>query len=166
MISFFNKLADNGVFLKVLDGKLKVYAEEKEIDQDLLQEVKVRKEQIISYLLEKDAIINTEITHTRIPLADVSVSYPLSDAQRRLWILSQFTGGSIAYNMPSCVDLYGEYRLDLLRDAIASTLERHEILRTVFKEDESGEVRQWVLSVADLGFVLDYQDFRSSSDPQ
>ncbi|MEM7087474.1 MAG: condensation domain-containing protein, partial [Bacteroidota bacterium] len=163
IVDIFSELRENHIKLVLNEGKLDVISYGEKIGPDILQKIKSHKKELKIYL---ETLEQSGQHLGDIPLADVSVSYPLSDAQRRLWILSQFTGGSIAYNMPSCVDLYGEYRLDLLRDAITSTLERHEILRTVFKEDESGEVRQWVLSVADLGFVLDYQDFRSSSDPQ
>ena len=45
-----------------------------------------------------------------------------------------------------------------------SLIDRHEILRTVFREDESGEIRQWVLEGEDLGFSIDYQDFRKESN--
>ncbi|WP_344854066.1 amino acid adenylation domain-containing protein, partial [Pedobacter jeongneungensis] len=38
--------------------------------------------------------------YSAIPLAAAATGYPLSSSQRRLWILSQFEEGNIAYNMP------------------------------------------------------------------
>ncbi len=91
-------------------------------------------------------------------------SYPISDAQRRLWVLSQFEGGSAAYNMPASLKLNGKYELSLFARAFDSLIDRHEILRTVFREDASGEIRQWILERQDLGFAIDYRDFRSEVD--
>ncbi|KAF2339744.1 non-ribosomal peptide synthetase, partial [Flavobacterium nitrogenifigens] len=42
-----------------------------------------------------------------IPKAPESESYPLTASQRRLWIMSQLEGGSLAYNMPGAVTLKG-----------------------------------------------------------
>ncbi|MFP7658461.1 condensation domain-containing protein [Chryseobacterium proteolyticum] len=43
-------------------------------------------------------------------------------------------------------------------------MERHEILRTVFRENEEGEVNQWVLLSKELGFKIDYVDLTKSED--
>ncbi|WP_165760207.1 condensation domain-containing protein, partial [Niastella populi] len=91
-------------------------------------------------------------------------SYPISDAQRRLWVLSKFEGGSIAYNIPGSTYLNQDIEIENFKRAIDATIDRHEILRTVFREDESGEIRQWVLEREALGFSIDYQDFRQEAD--
>jgi amino acid adenylation domain-containing protein len=99
----------------------------------------------------------------KIPLAE---SYPISDAQRRLWILSQFQGSQGIYNMPSRMRLSAGYDILSFKKAIYAVIERHEILRTVFKEDDNGEVRQWILSTEELDFNIDFQDFREESSPE
>ncbi|WP_242674830.1 amino acid adenylation domain-containing protein [Niastella populi] len=91
-------------------------------------------------------------------------SYAISDGQRRLWVLSQFEGGSAAYNMPGSIYLNQDIEIENFKRAIDSTIERHEILRTVFREDESGEMRQWILERKDLGFTIDYRDFRKEAE--
>jgi aryl carrier-like protein len=93
-------------------------------------------------------------------------SYPISDAQRRLWVLSQFEEGSVAYNMPGNIYLDQDIDIKHLKRAIDSTIERHEILRTVFKEDETGEIRQWIQTIEDLDFKIDYKDFRKEEDKE
>ncbi|MFK7787017.1 MAG: amino acid adenylation domain-containing protein, partial [Crocinitomicaceae bacterium] len=92
-------------------------------------------------------------------------SYMLSDTQKRLWVLSQFEEASKAYNMPASVELRGNYDQELFEKAILATVERHEILRTVFKTDEqTSEVRQWIQGTRDIHFKLRYEDFSEFSD--
>src|SRR6185437_14456754 len=58
---------------------------------------------------------------------------PLSFAQQRLWFLDQFSPGSCAYNVPRVFRLRGHLDAAALQTALNSLVERHEILRTVFK---------------------------------
>ncbi|MGB3466245.1 MAG: condensation domain-containing protein, partial [Cyclobacteriaceae bacterium] len=102
----------------------------------------------------------------RITKAENDESYVISDAQRRLLVLNQFDGGSIAYNMPTRMRLNAFYDVDIFRRAVNATIDRHEILRTVFREDENGELRQWIVSREELGFELEYKDYRDQDDTQ
>src|SRR5258708_17911908 len=70
--------------------------------------------------------------------------YPLSASQRRIWVLSQFEQASIAYNMPGVYVFEGELEKEALIKSFAGLMDRHEILRTVFQEDEQGEMRQYI----------------------
>ncbi|MHA7060312.1 condensation domain-containing protein, partial [Aquimarina sp. M1] len=99
-----------------------------------------------------------------IPVVAEADSYELSSSQYRLWVLSQFDQSSSAYHMISCDDLRGDYDISNFKRAIDSVLARHEILRTVFREDSSGTLRQWVLPLCDLGFSISYEDYREFSD--
>ena len=102
----------------------------------------------------------------QIERAALQSSYPISDAQRRLWVLSQFEEGSVAYNIPGSFKLEGQYALNLFQQQFNSLIERHEILRTVFKEDSTGEIRQWILKQEDIGFTIGYKDFRKENNKQ
>ena len=104
--------------------------------------------------------------HVGIPAIAEATYYPISDAQRRLWVLSRFEDGSAAYNMPFAVHLSGNYSIDHFKQAIFSVLERHEILRTYFREDIEGDVYQVVLPVSNTGFKITYEDFRREADSE
>jgi len=84
--------------------------------------------------------------------------YPLSSSQRRLWTLSQTEEGNIAYTMPGSYVFEGELNVAALEKTLNSLLQRHESLRTVFREDDKGEVRQHILPLEEMNFRLSRHD--------
>ncbi|WP_197055460.1 non-ribosomal peptide synthetase, partial [Gillisia sp. Hel_I_29] len=125
------------------------------------------KDLFVNTVLETQVSLLEEATkseYVSIEKIDVSLNYAISDSQRRLWVLSQFDGGSSAYNIPSRILLDGSYDIELFKRAIYSVVDRHEILRTVFKEDSSGEIRQWILEREALGFEIGELDLRGELD--
>jgi amino acid adenylation domain-containing protein/non-ribosomal peptide synthase protein (TIGR01720 family)/FkbM family methyltransferase len=84
--------------------------------------------------------------------------YPLSPAQRRLYIVSQFEGASVAYNIPAVYSFAGELNYGALQLSFKTLIQRHEILRTVFRENAQGEVRQLVLPASELDFDIALED--------
>jgi hypothetical protein len=63
-------------------------------------------------------------------------AFPVSSAQRRLWILSQFQGASAAYNILGVLHVKGPFRTDFFRDSVHYLTQRHESLRTAFEKEE------------------------------
>ena len=80
---------------------------------------------------------------------------PLSFAQQRLWFLDRLEGSSAEYNMSQALRLHGELDVAALERAIHALVERHEILRTHFAENE-GEPYQIV--DPDVGIVPEVKD--------
>ncbi|MGX5686870.1 amino acid adenylation domain-containing protein [Chryseobacterium cucumeris] len=103
-------------------------------------------------------------SYQKITKAQEQSSYPLSSSQRRLWLLSQFEGGNTAYNMPSVFEITGDFIIAYLENAFSDLIERHESLRTVFKDDEDG-VKQIVLNVNEFNFRLQYEDVSTTENP-
>ena len=110
--------------------------------------------------------ISEKNQYIEIGKVEEAESYIISDSQRRLWVLSQFDEESAAFNIPSYIELSGDYDIENFKRAIHSVIERHEILRTVFKVDNSGEIRQWVLPKDKLHFKIDYLDFREKENSE
>ncbi|WP_217607379.1 condensation domain-containing protein, partial [Chitinophaga sp. GbtcB8] len=93
-----------------------------------------------------------------IPVTGSKPAYELSAAQRRLWVLSQFEEGNLAYNMPGTYVFEGNLDTTALAAAFNDLIARHEILRTVFKEDEQGEVKQYIQATSN--FRVEHLDLR------
>lgn len=78
--------------------------------------------------------------------ADGSVSYPVSEAQARMWILDRLIGPSDRYVLKNVYRVDGPLDAEALGTAFAALVRRHEQLRAVFLET-AGLVRQCILPV-------------------
>ncbi|MCP5050910.1 MAG: non-ribosomal peptide synthetase, partial [bacterium] len=65
-----------------------------------------------------------------IPPAEQKEYYPLSSAQKRLYILQQMEPGSVAYNGFEANTLEGTLDMNRLEESFGLLMERHETLRT------------------------------------
>ncbi len=79
--------------------------------------------------------------------SEPEITYPLSHAQRRLWILDQIEERNIAYNMPGAFLLKGHINQEAFENAFSELILRHESLRTSFVT-EDGEPRQKILDIS------------------
>ncbi|WP_212003983.1 non-ribosomal peptide synthetase [Chitinophaga sp. HK235] len=156
-----HKLRGLNVKVNLVGEQLDVRAPKGVMNEALMQEIRLHKEELISFVKKSHA---EEQAHVDIRPVEKQSSYPLSSAQRRLWILCQFADESIAYNMPSQVMLRGINDMDSFRKAVISTVERHESLRTVFIEDEQEEIRQSIIPAEEMAFEIDYRDYRGWDD--
>ncbi len=95
-----------------------------------------------------------------LPVAD---HYPVSHAQRRLWVLDQMAGAAVAYNMPGLFLLEGGLEPERLARAFKALFTRHQALRTVFKRVD-GEPYQHFLPLD--AFELSRHDARGEADPE
>ena len=105
------------------------------------------------------------ILYREIPKLPEQGSYSISNAQNRLWVLSQFKGSNASYNLPSSIFLNGDYNIQHFKKSMMSVLDRHEILRTVFRENTEGTVEQIVLNIKEIGFEIDQKDYSLKEAP-
>jgi amino acid adenylation domain-containing protein len=75
---------------------------------------------------------------------------PLSFAQRRLWFLYRFTGPSPTYNIPAVLRLRGKLDAQALAAAIQDVVIRHDSLRTLIVDDDTGSPSQLVLPASEV----------------
>jgi amino acid adenylation domain-containing protein len=153
-------LRKSNVRLSLNGDNIQIDAMGGRLDDELLSEIRVNKDRIVNYL--KKNLTNTGFSH--IPVVPQAPYYQLSSAQRRLWILSQFEEGNIAYNIPGVYVFEGVLNKDALVASFHLLIERHEILHTVFREDAAGEVRQFILPSA--GFDISFTDLRGEKEQE
>ncbi|PYE42370.1 non-ribosomal peptide synthase protein (TIGR01720 family)/amino acid adenylation domain-containing protein, partial [Paenibacillus barcinonensis] len=116
--------------------------------------------------IEKMALAISRIekqSFSSIPLADVRAYYPLSSAQKRLFILNQLEGADQSYNMPGVLLLEGLMDHRLLEKAFRGLIERHETLRTGF-EIVQGEAVQHIYESFD--FAVEHRYAREEEAPE
>ena len=158
MISdLYQKLRALNIKIRLVAGRLDISGPKGIITQDLLQEIKKNKDDLIdfiSYYRDKKRTFRT------IQPAPVQSDYVLSSSQRRLWIMSQFEGGNSAYNIPGVFIFKGALERDKLIGSLHRLLERHEILRTIFIKTKEGEIRQRILTTGELGFKVGFFDLQ------
>jgi len=80
-------------------------------------------------------------------------SAPLSFAQQRMWLIQQLDPESYLYNVPRALLLRGLLDTAALENALNSIIQRHEILRTTFPADESGQPHQRIAPDARLNLA-------------
>ncbi|MCV0025607.1 surfactin non-ribosomal peptide synthetase SrfAB [Bacillus sp. XT-2] len=76
--------------------------------------------------------------------ADKQDVYPLSSAQKRMYVLNQLDRQTISYNMPSVLLMEGELHISRLRESLNQLVNRHESLRTSFPEADGEPVQRIV----------------------
>lgn len=129
-----NSLLENKLMIKVSVG-------------DLLNHLTVAE---LAKFLESKAGLNAgavnnnkehEGFHLILPALQSS-HYPVSSAQRRLFILDRLDKDKLNYHIPEIWNITGKLNIKSLIDAFGKTVERHEILRTTFDliEDEPVQI--------------------------
>ena len=106
---------------------------------------------------------SVQVSYEGIKAVTEQAHYPLSYAQRRLWITEQRRGDALPFNGLELFELEGALDVALLIRSFDSLVERHESLRTVFEVVE-GEPRQRVLELSASGFKMMREDVRGLAD--
>jgi tyrocidine synthetase III len=164
MRELLSRIRNSGILLELVDGELKLFASDANVDKALLQEIKERKAELRAFLAEHTGA-HTAAENKALRVVAQQEDYVLSSSQRRLWILNQLDPGNTAYNMPGVYVFDGALNIDALGQAFATLVERHESLRTVFKVNADGEVRQVILPATASGFFIARYDLRQAPDP-
>ncbi|PGA41072.1 condensation domain-containing protein, partial [Bacillus toyonensis] len=81
--------------------------------------------------------------------------YPLSSAQRRLYILNKIEGSGVSYNMPFAMKIKGDLDVHQLEKAFHKLIERHEALRTSFVMVDGEPVQK---IEKDIAFQVTYRE--------
>ena len=150
--SILNYLRQREIVVRLKGNDLSVVAGKGVLSPEAKAMLAEHKPAIVRYLRELQPSESREIHGV-----DRSLPLPLSSGQQRLWFLAQLEPESSAYVIPAAVRIQGPLQPGLLQQALGKIVARHEILRTVFR-DEEGDPRQVILKEIVVPFsVVDLQ---------
>ena len=99
------------------------------------------------------SVLRTREYMASIPRISQGEPLPLSFAQQRLWFLQQLEPGSPLYTIPVAWRLSGHIQFASLERSLATIVQRHESLRTVFLTQD-GEPRQSIHEYSSFSLPL------------
>ncbi len=118
--------------------------------------------QTVSRLAELLREHEAPVAKTHIePLERNRNDYPLSFHQQRMWFIDRMQESGAAYNIPAFLRVSGKFSLASAQQALADIVERHEVLRSVYVNGESGPVQiinppsEFVINRIDLSGLTD-----------
>ncbi len=79
---------------------------------------------------------------TSIQPAEKQDFYPVSSAQKRMYVLQQLHPEAVTYHMPAVLMMEGSLDVKQLEEALQALIERHESLRTAFVEIDGVPVQK------------------------
>ncbi|KJB85313.1 hypothetical protein AZ66_25405, partial [Paenibacillus sp. E194] len=86
----------------------------------------------VELLAQELAGMEQQIFAAIVP-AEAKEYYPVSSAQKRMYILNQLEGAELTYNMPGVYAVEGSLHVERLEQAFLNLIMRHESLRTSFR---------------------------------
>ncbi|MEO7583967.1 MAG: amino acid adenylation domain-containing protein [Ferruginibacter sp.] len=166
MLLLIEKANGLGVTISFSGNELSVHVGKgSQIDQALLAELKENKPYLIQYF-QQHAIREKQVplSHQLHPFNRQEIKkIPLSFAQERLWFIDQLEG-SLQYHLPTVLRLTGKLNLAALNYALENLLKRHEILRTIIRE-EDGKGYQYIKESTGYSMpVVDGRHYRQSPE--
>ncbi|MCU0286474.1 MAG: amino acid adenylation domain-containing protein, partial [Acidobacteria bacterium] len=151
-------LNNQGIKLKLAGSDLAVTLPKSKVNPGLFKEIKEKKAEIISFL-QNYVQMNEEFTS--IKPAEKKACYPVSSAQRRIYILQQMNPDSTAYNMPNIIPARADFDWKKMEETFKKLIMRHESLRTAFRFVNDTTVQ---IVYDTVEFNLDFYEVKEKSD--
>ncbi|MFP3599573.1 non-ribosomal peptide synthetase, partial [Chryseobacterium sp. SIMBA_029] len=148
------ELKSKSIDIVLNDGELEVFFDGDDLDPIIYNQIKDNKNELIQFLKNPENDVNNSFSIPTTPFQD---NYPLSSSQSRLWMASQFEGGNSAYNVSGAYQFDGVLDIKIIELSFQFLIERHESLRTIFKENSNGEIRQYILNSEGISFKIEYE---------
>ena len=132
------ELRKQGVKVWAEDGLVRVNAPKGTLTPALRSELATRKVELLAALGQTNG--HSHPLHEPIRPVSRDQTLPLSFNQQRLWVMERLNSGS-AYNQFGALCCEGELSIRALTQSLTEIVRRHEILRTVFPEQNGGPVQ-------------------------
>ncbi len=112
------------------NGKIKIIGPRELVNNELKQKIAACRQEIINTLKQIETVSYREIPKAGVTEDDC---YILSQAQKRIYILSRIDEAGTAYNIPAAMKITGKLDMGRLENAFKVLIDRHEALRTSFR---------------------------------
>ncbi len=133
---FVDQLRMHGVELWAEDGRLRYSAPKGVLNDDVLDELRGRKSEIMDLLAaEKNTAASGSTAIEAIPRDGL---LPLSFAQQRIWFLDELEPDNPFYNVALAKRIRGPIDDETLRRSLLQLIERHEVLRATCVTADAG----------------------------
>ncbi len=154
-----DELIESGIQISVQGDELKLSGAKENLTAYRIEQVRQNKEALIRYFRSSTG---ARLFKDPIPNVSGKNMFAISSSQKRIWITSQFPEANVAYNSPRTYIIKGKLNLKALEYAFNKLIQRHESLRTVFKQTEGGEVQQVILPIEKLDYKLVIKEVNNS----
>jgi len=150
VLALLRQLREQGIELRSIGGRLRVSAPPGAVSAALRDRIAASRDELLQLLSEAGATeAGPRTDRAGGAGAAGGPDRPLTERQRRLWLLQQVQPGSTAYNVVYAFRIAGPIDSGALRRSLVRLVERHEILRATFPELD-GEPDGLVLEVREL----------------
>jgi amino acid adenylation domain-containing protein/FkbM family methyltransferase len=139
-VEFINYLLSLNIKLSVQGDRLDCHAPPRIMTKEIQTEIKERKQEIIEILAMVNQAKQPSFQKIK-PISRKKQEFSLSFAQERLWFINQLEGTNSIYNFTKILELEGLLNTEVLKKAIAHLFQRHESLRTNFKNKEGKPIQ-------------------------
>ncbi|NWO06488.1 MAG: amino acid adenylation domain-containing protein [Alteromonadaceae bacterium] len=138
LYSILEAANDAGIYLYLEQGSLKFKARTDEFPEELRKDITDNKEAIIKLLSQLEEQSGVAVQLSRVDRRGGKELFTLSSPQERLWTLAQLSTLGASYNISSALIWRGLFDINKFNQSIQMLIERHEIIRTNYVEDEQG----------------------------
>ncbi|WP_271730048.1 amino acid adenylation domain-containing protein [Aquimarina algiphila] len=122
------ELRRKGIKIVVKGNDLRVVGNKDLISNEILAELRKKKEGIIDFLSQK------KVKYDVLKKFDPLDSYPLSSSQKRMYVTHMMNPESTAYNLPQIFYLGTKIDKKKIVSVFHELIQRHSILRTIFQK--------------------------------
>ena len=123
-------LQDSGIRLWAEGETLRYSAAKDSLSPELIKQLKLSKAELLTHLRASGPL---DVRHDVIPRVPRRSELPLSPDQESPWFLDQMLDGNPCDHLARAYHLRGSLDIAALERCINAVIERHEILRTVFR---------------------------------
>ncbi len=134
------EFSEKDIKIVIRDGKLLLNDPHKRVTDEMRAVLRANKEDIIAQFSESQS----QASQSSVQSVSRDAPLPLSFAQQRIWFIDKLSSGSSHFNLPQVFRIEGEFKQACFEQAMQSVVDRHEVLRTTFREDEQGNTWQHV----------------------